>query len=166
DYVGAPDALTQFEREIDVTANTKRWVFFDVQALEELSTSGWSANGDEGARWRRQAIDRDDVEIARRLIALGADLNGPPEYRSAQYRLPPLIDARSRAMVELLVSAGADPNQRPIGAVAAQTPLMTTAYKDADVAEALLKAGANLEDMDSGRTALWYAACRGNWRVV
>ena len=166
DYVGAPDALTQFEREIDATANTKRWVFFDVEALEELSSSGWSAAGDEGARWLREAIDRDDVEIARRLIALGADLNGPPEYHSAQYRLPPLIDARSRAMVELLVGAGADPNQRPIGATAARTPLMTTAYKDPDVAEALLKAGAHVEDLDDGRSALWQAACRGNWRVV
>ena len=156
----------EFEREIDATANTKRWVFLDVEALEELSTSGWSAAGDEGARWLRQAIDRDDVEIARRLIALGADLNGPPEYRSAQYRLPPLMAARSRAMVDLLVEADADPNQRAIGAVAAQTPLMTTAYKDADVAEALLKAGAHVEDLDDGRSALWYAACRGNWRVV
>jgi hypothetical protein len=43
---------------------------------------------------------------------------------------------------------------------------MTTSYKDAAVAEALLKAGARLEDMDDGRTALWYAACAGNWRVV
>ena len=29
---------------------------------------------------------------------------------------------------------------------------MTTSYKDAAVAEALLKAGARLEDMDEGRT--------------
>jgi hypothetical protein len=35
---------------------------------------------------------------------------------------------------------------------------MTTAYKDDAVAEALLKAGE--------WTARWYAACRGNWRVV
>ena|SRR2546425_11054898 len=43
---------------------------------------------------------------------------------------------------------------------------MTTSYKDAGVAEALLKAGARLEDLDDGRSALWYAACAGNWRVV
>lgn len=69
-------------------------------------------------------------------------------------------------MVDLLVKAGADPNERPIDRVAARTPLMTTSYKDASVAEALLKAGAHVEDMDDGRTALWYAACAGNWRVV
>ena len=43
---------------------------------------------------------------------------------------------------------------------------MKTAYRDAGVAEALLKAGARLEDWDNGRSALWYAACAGNWRVV
>ena len=160
DYIAAPDALTQFEREIDEAAGTKRWTFLDEPALEDLTRSGWSASSDEGAALLRQAIERDDVAIARRLIRLGADLNGTAK------NLPPLISARSKAMVELLVKAGANPNARPIGAVAAQTPLMTTAYKDAGVAEALLKAGAGLEDMDGGRTALWYAACRGNWRVV
>jgi hypothetical protein len=64
------------------------------------------------------------------------------------------------------VKVGADPNERPIGRGAAQTPLMTTSYKDAPTAQALLKAGARLEDMDFGHTALWYGACAGNWRVV
>ena len=50
------------------------------------------------------------------------------------------------------VKAGANPNEPPIGRVAARTPLMTTSYKDASVAEALLKAGARLEDIDDGRT--------------
>lgn len=69
-------------------------------------------------------------------------------------------------MLDLLVRAGANPNERPIGRVGAHTPLMTTSYKDPAVAEALLKAGAHLEDVDGGRTALWYTACAGNWRVV
>jgi len=43
---------------------------------------------------------------------------------------------------------------------------MSTDYKDAAVTEALLKAGARLEDLDGGRSALWYAACAGNPRVV
>lgn len=160
-YVAAPDELAALEREIDEAAGTKRWKFIDDEALEELAGSGWSASSEEGAALLRQAIQSDDVAIARRLIALGADLGRPREYW-----VPPLMSARSRAMVELLVSAGADPNARPIGAVAAHTPLMTTSYKDATVAEALLKAGARLEDVDDGRTALFYAACAGNWRVV
>ena len=41
DYVAAPDSLAHFEREIDAAANTKRWVFIDDDALEELARSGW-----------------------------------------------------------------------------------------------------------------------------
>ena len=33
DYVGAPDALRAFEREIDEAAGTKRWIFLDGPAL-------------------------------------------------------------------------------------------------------------------------------------
>lgn len=161
DYVAAPDALAEFEREIDAAAGTKRWTFLDQQALEELVRSGWLASSEEGATLLQQAVKRDDVPIARRLIELGSDLDGP-----SSNRLPPLLSARSSVMVNLLVKAGANPNERAVGRVAAQPPLMTTSYKDAAVAEALLKAGAHLEDVDYGRTALWYAACAGNWRVV
>ncbi|HKE82403.1 MAG TPA: DUF6438 domain-containing protein [Vicinamibacterales bacterium] len=162
DYVAAPDSLREFEREIDTAAGTKRWEFLDEEALEELVRSGWLASTEEGATLLQQAIGHDDVPIAQRLIELGADLDGPPDHR-----LPPLVSARSSAMVDLLARSGADPNERPVGGVAAPTPLLTTPYKDAGVAEALLMAGAYLEDIDSGgRTALWYAACSGNWRVV
>ena len=161
DYVAAPDSLAEFEREIDAAAGTKRWVFLDEDALEDLARSGWLASSEEGATLLKQAIEQDEVAIARRLIELGSDLDGP-----ADNRLPPLLSARSSSMVNLLVKAGANPNERPVGRVAAQTPLMTTSYKDPSVAEALLKAGARVEDMDDGRTALWYAACAGNWRVV
>src|SRR5262245_26324551 len=162
DYVAAPDALDEFEREIDDAAGTKRWVFLDDEELEGLIRSGWSASSEEGAALLHEAIRRDDLRIARRLIELGSDLDGPPTNR-----LPPLLLARSSQMVRLLVKAGANPNERPIGRVGPQTPLMFAAYKDAAVAEVLLKAGALLEDSDEeGRTALWYAACAANRRVV
>jgi hypothetical protein len=161
DYVGAPDSLMSFEREVDDVARTIRWIFLDEATLEELRTAGWSASGDEGATLLQQAIGRDDLAIARTLIEMGGRLDGPPTNR-----LPALVFAHSAAMVDLLVHAGADPNERPIGKVAAMTPLMGTAYKDAGVAEALIKAGARVDDVDNERNALWYAACRGNWRVV
>lgn len=161
DYFGAPDSLREFEREIDAAAVTKRWVFLDKDALEELARSGWSASSEEGAALLQQAIERDDVPIARRLVELGSDLGGPSNNRK-----PPLSSALSSSMVDLLVKAGANPNGRPIGAVAARTPLMNASYKDAAVAEALLKAGARLEDLDGGHTALFFAACSGNLRVV
>jgi len=160
-YLGAPDSLAAFERDIDAAAQTKRWVFLDEATLEELLRSGWPASGAEGARLLEEAIERDELAIAQTLIQAGADLDGPPDNQ-----LPPLLHARSPAMVELLVTAGADPNERPVGRVGARTPLMATDYKDAAVAGALLKAGARLEDTDEGKTALWWVACAGNWRVV
>ena len=161
DYLGAPDVLGTFEREIDEAAGTIRWIFLDEEALGALRRSGWSATGEEGATLLRQAIGRDAIAIARTLIEMRADLDGPREDR-----LPPLLSARSGSMVDLLVKAGADPNERPIGRVTARTPLMGADYKDAGVAEALIKAGARLEDLDRGRSALWFAACAGNPRVV
>src|SRR4029453_344167 len=107
-------------------AGRKRWVVIDENGLQDLVRSGWSASGEEGAKLLQQAIERDDLPIARRLIELSADLDGPQENR-----LPPLISALSGGMVDLLVRAGADPHERPVGRVGAQTPLMTTAYKDA-----------------------------------
>jgi hypothetical protein len=161
DYLGAPDSLVAFEREIDGAAGTRRWVFLDEDALEELARSGWLASSDEGATLLQQAIQRDDLAIARRLIELGSDPDGP-----LVDRFPPLMSAVSGAMVDLLVKAGANPNERPLHRGAGRTPLMSTSYKDASVAKALLKAGARVEDMDDERTALYYAACAANWRVV
>jgi hypothetical protein len=160
-YIGAPDSVAALQREIDEAAGTKRWIFLDEPTLTALLQSDWLASADEGARLLHQAIERDDVVVARMLIEAGAELNGP-----AENRLPPLLLARSGAMVELLAGAGANVNERPVDRAASRTPLMTTAYKGAGVTDALLKAGARLEDVDDGRTALWYAACAGNWRVV
>ena len=159
-YLGGPEGLGAFEREIDEAAGTKRWIFVDEASLDSLLRSGWTPTSDEGAQLLRGAIERDDLPIARALIEAGAALGGPPA------QVPPLLMARSAAMVRLLVQVGADPNDRPIGAVAARTPLMSTAHKDAAVAEALLNAGAVVDATDDGRTALFYAACAGNWRVV
>lgn len=86
DYVAAPDSLAEFECEIDAAAGTKRWVFLDEDALDELARSGWLASTEEGATLLQQAIERDDVPIARRLIELGSDLDGP-----SNNRLPPLL---------------------------------------------------------------------------
>jgi len=160
DYYNAPDALREFEREIDDVTSSKRWIFLSDESLEELVGSGWSAASDEGAGFLQQAIRRDDVSIAQKLMALGAALNGPPENP-----WPSLSSARSSAMVELLVRAGADPNARSDGG--SDTPLKSARWVDPAVTRALLKAGARVdEDLNTERTALWYAACGGKWRVV
>jgi hypothetical protein len=84
DYLAAPDDLAQFEREIDEAAGTKRWVFIDEEALEELVGSGWLASGEmpaaeyarrarqDAANYRRTVLDRGrpTVEDFDRVIAL------------------------------------------------------------------------------------------------
>ena len=94
DYVGAPDVLVQFERDIDEAARTVRWAFLDEESLAALRREGWSASTEEGAELLQKAIQRDDIAIARTLIEMGGDLNGP-----AKSRLPPLLSARSGSMV-------------------------------------------------------------------
>ena len=49
DYLDAPKSLVEFEREIDSVAGTKRWLFVDEDALEELVRSGWLATSEDGA---------------------------------------------------------------------------------------------------------------------
>jgi hypothetical protein len=161
DYWGAPEDLARLERDIDMAAGTKRWIFLDEQTLQELTQAGWVATTEEGAILLQEAIRRDDLPIAQRLIELGGDLAGP-----STDRFPPLLLAQSGPMVDLLVKAGADPNERSVGRVSDNTALLAAYYKDAGVAMALLRAGARLEDMDHGETALWRAACAGNWGVV
>jgi hypothetical protein len=48
DYVAATDSLAEFEREIDAAGDTKRWVFLDEDALEELTRTGWLGSSEEG----------------------------------------------------------------------------------------------------------------------
>jgi ankyrin repeat protein len=128
--------------------------------------TGWSASSEQGATLLQQAVERDDIEIARTLIKRGANLHGRPMYGAPGTRTPALVSAVSGAMVNLLVKAGADPNEAPVD-IPDGTPLMNATYKDADVAEALIQAGAHLEPLDAnGRSPLWNAACSGNWRVV
>jgi hypothetical protein len=155
-------SLADFARDIDTTVRAQRWVFLDEDTLQDLRRSGWSAFNDEGATLLQQAIHLDDRPITRQLIDLGADLGGP-----AQRRVPPFFWARSGAMVDLLVKAGADPNERPSDPDRFPvTPLIAASWRDVSVTEALPKAGARVDDAFDGRTALWKASCAGNWRVV
>ncbi len=163
DYLNAPAALTQLEREIDLVARTKRWIFFDDDTLDALVTSGWSAASDEGTQFLLDAVDRDDLPIARRLLDLGTRPIAPPDAR-LRPRPPALYLARSAAMVQLLLSAGGDPNEpNPHSEF---TALMASLYKGADVVTALIAAGARLEEVVEGHTALYLAVCSGNLPVV
>lgn len=157
DYVGAPEDLRRFEGALDAAAGVKRWVFIDEPALVALLASGWRATGEAGAKLLRDAVLRDDVPIARRLLGAGSLLRWPRAQGT-----PLLLSARSGAMVDLLAAAGADANEDFRG----MRPLMWSARRNASVVSALLKAGARVDDISFGATALQQAACGGYWRNV
>ena len=68
DYIAAPDSLAEFERDIDTAAGTKRWVFLDEDALEELDAFWlvgiWRGRRDPAAAgdWARRRSDRAEID--------------------------------------------------------------------------------------------------------
>jgi ankyrin repeat protein len=102
------------------------------------------------------AVEGDNQEMVRLLLAAGADPNAPDSDGR-----PPLIVALERAQekdVEALLAHGADPN-RPDPSTTI-TPLMIAAqYKEIDSLKALLAAGADPSARDrSGNNAASYAS--------
>jgi hypothetical protein len=162
DYYGAPAGLKELEDAIDAAARTKRWIFLEDDTLDALVASSWSADTPEGIGLLLEAVRRDDVPTARRLIELGARVS---DWSRAPLPTPPLYLARSVAMVELLAGAGADPNERN-GNVQLTALMIAVFSKSAGVAKALVKAGARLEEIADGHTALYQAACAGRLSVV
>jgi hypothetical protein len=67
-YLGAPDSIAAFERDVDAAAQTTRWVFLDETTVEELLRSGWArvarrggalAQGGDRARRARNRTSAD-----------------------------------------------------------------------------------------------------------
>jgi hypothetical protein len=163
DYYGAPSGLKELEDAIDAAARTKRWIFVEDDTLDALVGSGWSAASVEGVGLLLEAVGRDDVAMARRLLEVGAQVT---EWSRAPIRkTPPLYLARSAAMVELLVAAGADPNER-LNHSSLTALMVAASFKEPGALQALVKAGARLEEVADGHTALYQAACAGRLRVV
>ena len=161
DYVGAPRALHDFEREIDEAARTQQWIRIDAPTLGQLVRDGHPPSASERAEMLRKALLHDDVDVVKDLLQLGADPNGV--YYGTN--TTPLMMVRSAAAVRALIDAGADPSVRNTNGYSVWYP---ASYLSPDVAEALLSSGAPVDagaDSD-GRTPLWLAACGGNAGVV
>jgi hypothetical protein len=161
DYFGAPEGLTQLEREIDEAARTKRWILLDAPTLEQLVRDGWSPAPEERAELFRRAIEDDESAVVKGLIDLGADPNGG--YFGTN--TPPLMLVRSAAVTGVLIAAGANPNAINDNG---GTPLGWSVNLPTDVGQLLLRAGARVDgpsDRD-GRTPLWRAACVGHADLV
>lgn len=119
----------EWERRHDQAAPNKEF----RALLEKAGSRGLGPTAD--LFW---AIAADDPAAARRAIKSGANVNheSPPPGGYT-----PLIMARSAAMVELLLGAGADPNKHSIH----DTPLISAAGSgELDIVKLLVKAGADI----------------------
>ena len=132
----------------------------DEPTVRQLVRDGWAPSAKELTDLLQKALQYDEVTVVKALLEIGAD----PNVAFYGSTTPALILVRSAAAAKALIEAGASPFA---GADGGEAVLRSAVYLAPDVMEVLLKAGvpADLPDPE-GRTALWYAACRGNAGVV
>ena len=104
-----------------------------------------------------RAVQTGDVELVRLIIEAGASVRHACECDGGESALWTAALLGNQAMVDYLLSAGADPNA---AAFAGSTPLhVATQRGHHDIVERLVAAGANAEARDTGgRTAADWAA--------
>ena len=135
-----------------------------VQALLRQKSNVNVAQGD-GSTALHWAAYRDDVEMARLLIAAGADMKAVTRVG----KITPLFMAAqtgNAAILALMIDAGAAVNS---GNANGTTPLMLAAASGkADAVKVLLTHGANAnaKDITNGQTAAMFAAAAGRTDVV
>jgi ankyrin repeat protein len=122
-----------------------------------------SAPQPDGMTALHWAAYHDDLELARLLLAAGADAKATNRYGATPLSLA--CTSGNTALVELLLEAGADPNTTLPGG---QTVLMTAARTGRlGPVQALLARGAKVDARErKGQTALMWAAADGNLEVV
>ena len=139
----------------------------DGERVKALLAQGVDANDRQGdgtsaLHW---AAYREDLELARHLIVVGAEV----EAKTRLADMTPLLMASKNgdaAMIELLIEAGADP---AFATTNGTTPLMMAAASGgAEAVEVLLdhEADPDLADVHQGQTALMFAAAPGRVDVV
>lgn len=154
----------------------------DIDAVRIALRSGVDPNGPgTGQRVLGQAISANDPAIVRELIRAGADVNATTMDGSALTMLHLAAFSQERAIVKILLQAGAKPEARSATGLNA---LALAAIADANlVCEPLVHAGADINSWTlwptnlyagveqttppkRGRTALMIAASMGHWKTV
>lgn len=129
---------------------------------EKAEVNAAQGDGMTALHW---AIYRDDLDMARSLIAAGADTNALNRLRS----LTPLLIAStngSAPAIQLLLNAGAEPN---LGNAEGTTPLMlASAAGGTEAVTVLLNGGADVNAHESSRdqTPLMFAAALNRADVI
>jgi ankyrin repeat protein len=132
----------------------------DLAAVKALLDAGRSADTPiaEGHQTPLQrAASSGKTEIAKLLIERGASVNAPAASGSALHLA---IQGGWDDIVQLLIDNGADPDQRD---AFDNTPLvLAVSAQHRDIAEILIKAGADLGASSSGLTPLMFASSTGD----
>ncbi|KAH8651560.1 ankyrin repeat-containing domain protein [Tricladium varicosporioides] len=146
-----------------------------IEVFEMLWDAGAGCNGQvpglraalgaASARWRHYTVEPIHIDIARKLINAGADVNRA--FSSEGAPLHNAVYAGRLDLVQMLLDAGADVNGKaPDG----NTALLNAVHKDdIDIIKVLLDAGADIKafaPVERGRTALQGAAECGNTAAV
>lgn len=86
DYIGRragmPEAVSQFEAEVDAVARSAMWIHLSQEGVSRLESEGFDFTSTQGARLLARAVanegSRDDAAM-RRVLALGAPIDGDDE---------------------------------------------------------------------------------------
>ena len=155
--------LAAAERDASLAQAAQAGDVATVEALllrEDIGVDTPDPYGTTALHW---AAYRDDVEMATRLIAAGADVNRPSRYGATPLSLACVTG--NPALIGPLLEVGAFPNLRAAG----EPPLLTCARSgQVEAVELLLTHGANpnITDGWKGQTAVLWAAEEDHAAVV
>jgi ankyrin repeat protein len=113
-----------------------------------------------------EAVEKNDIEKVRYLIAIGADVNVRDSYASMSPLMMVAYDGYTE-MARLLIEKGAEVNAKG-GADLDMTPLIFAASQDRiDMVKLLIEKGANVNVKTKyGWTPLFFAATRGRTDIA
>lgn len=132
----------------------------------ELQTNPWFENCQEALdRVLNEAIARRHVPLIKALLTLGASVASDESGSSPLFAA--VRESTDVPIIELLLTSGANPNDRGLGG---ETPLHVAAgMNNIDAARCLLQHGADVDAVtlvDDRRTPLMRAASRGNIELL